>query len=337
MKTLFIAAVIAGLSITASAQELTVKDVAAQPDDMTAKENPVVDINGDTCALVKIKIGLEGLQFNNRNQYVGTVTYADGIYYVYKSPNMTRMLSYQHESYLPGQFDMADYGIRRLKKGRTYLVQMEAPPQGTDRCFVVLRVVPVTATVTFDGKTAPVSSDGIYEFPAAAGTYNYVCEASDYLPQQGAVTVGKGERKTQVLRLQPIVHTVEVKSNRSDAHVYIDNVDYGRVGKISMPQGRHLVRVQCEGYLDEEQTVDVNADIRTLTFNLKKNENVIDIHATDVTIYSTASKVYKNNKELKGWESGKPLKFMPGKYMISDDSGNSQVITVGTKPMKVTL
>ena len=320
------------------AQELMVKSVMLQPSDNTAKEKPVVVNDEDTCALVKIKVGdLKGLQFTNHSQYVGDVAYEDGVYYLYKSTNLSRMISYSHPDYAPGVIDMADYGYRRLKPGKTYLVTLEVPSKGLGKNFVIFKVFPVSARLTFNNKQLPVSTTGVYEFPVTDGAYNYFVEAPDYEPIQGSVTLAKGENKTISPRLKPIIHEVNVSCNISNAHVFIDNFDYGKVGLLRLPQGKHNVRVQYEGYLDSEKTIEINSTTQHLSFNLKKNENRIDIHATPVTIISNSKKLYKNNKELEGWSSGKPIMFMPGKYMISDDEDNSKVITVGTKPMKVVL
>ena len=71
---------------------------------------------------------------------------------------------------------------------------------------------------------------------------------------------------------------------------------------------------------------------------MKKNKNIREIHATPVHIYSNSTKVYKNNKEIKDWEkSGDLVLIMPGEYIISDKSGNTRKIEVGTNPMDVYL
>ena len=320
-----------------SAQELTVKGVTLLPADRTAIERPVT-AGDDTCALVKIKVGnLAGLQFTNKNQYIGEVLYEDGIYMLYKSPVQSRMISFQHPEFAPGVIDLGEYGYKKLKGGKTYLVTMEAPVTGINRSIVVLKVQPETAVVTFNQSQAPQKQTGVYEFAVNAGTYNYSVQATDFTSKSGTITVEKGETKTLTLRLSPITHEVNVVCNVKDAHVFVDNVDYGRVGKLRLPQGNHQIRVQAEDYLDIERLETINASTQTLSYQLKKNENRIDIHATPVTIVSSSKRIYKNNKKLEGWVSGKPVMFMPGKYMLSDDDGKEKVINVGTKPMKVVM
>jgi hypothetical protein len=58
---------------------------------------------------------------------------------------------------------------------------------------------------------------------------------------------------------------VNVTCNVSSAHVFVDNIDYGKVGKLQMPQGQHVVRIQADGYLDNEETIGISADTPQLT------------------------------------------------------------------------
>ena len=103
------------------------------------------------------------------------------------------------------------------------------------------------------------------------------------------------------------------------------------------PQGKHTIRVQADGYIDDEKDVSISSYTRNLSFVLKENKNITHIHATPVTIYSRSSCIYKNNKKIKEWKNGRPVMFMPGKYLLSDDRGNTQKIEVTSQPMNVTL
>ena len=324
--------------IFCSAQELVVKSVTMQPNDKTALEKPVLDANNDTCALVKIRVGnLQGLQFTNKTQYVDDVKYENGEYLLYKSISISRMISYQHPDYVPGVIDLSEYGYKRLKSGKTYLITMEAPAKGVGKSIVALKVQPSNAIVTFNNNKATISGTGIYEFPVGAGIYSYIVEASDYMPKSGSVSIEDGASKTLTIRLSPITHDVNISCNVNSAHVFVDNIDYGKVGKLSLPQGRHQIRIQAEGYLDVEKTEIISSSTPLLSYRLNKNENRIDIHATPVTIISSSKSIYKNNKKLEGWRSGTPTMFMPGEYMLSDDRGYTKVIKVGSTPMKVQM
>lgn len=336
MNRILFAFIFCLLYIYTGAQTITIKSVALQPSDKSAIQQPCLDYNGDTCALMKIKTdNLEGIEFSNPNQFI-KATYADGVYSVYL-PEMSRKLDFKHKDYMPVQLDMADYGYRRLRKGKTYLVVLDAPKKTNLKSSVILKIEPQTAVVTFDKKVLELSDNGTYEIPVTSGTFSYMVKADNYQLKEGSISVGKSEVKTISVRLVPITHEVLVGSNVDKARVFVDNIDYGQVGKIRIPQGEHNIRVQAEGYVDLEKKVSVEASTGPLSFILKENKRTTHIHATPVTIYSNSSNVYKNNKRIIEWSNGAAIMFMPGKYLLSDDNGSKKVIKVGSEPIVVKM
>ena len=313
---------------------MTVKSVALQPSDQTAIQYPCLDNNGDTCVLLKIKTDrLEGIEFSNPNQYI-KVDYSEGIYSVYV-PTVTRKLDFLHKDFMPVQLDMAEYGYRKLRAGRTYLITLDAHRISELKSSVLIKVEPKSSKIIIDEQNYNPNSNGTIELPIAFGKHHYTVLADNYSSQKGDFTIGKSEAKTLTIKLQPIIHEVLVGSNVGNARVFVDNLDYGGVGKLLIPQGNHTIRVQADGYVDEEKEVSINSYTESLSFVLKENKNITHIHATPVTIYSKSSSIYKNNKKIKEWKNGKAVMFMPGKYMLSDSQGSKRIIVVDDKPMKI--
>lgn len=321
----------------AQSPEIKIKSVTLLPMDRTAIDNPVLDNNGDTCALIKIKTDhLQGLKFTNENQYV-KVDYNDGIYWVYM-PTIFRKLDFGHNDFMPAQLDMTNYGYRKLKGGKTYLVELESFSKKELKSSITLHVEPENANVTFDGNSKEHKPGGTYTFPdLAPGSYSCRVSLDNYMQKVELVNVGKSEAKTVTVRLQPIMHLVNVSGNLRSARILVDNVDYGKVGKVSLPQGVHNIRIIADGYNDYTQTLNINANTGSIFFRLDENKLVEHIHATPVTIYSYGTKVFKNNKEIKEWKNNNTVNLMPGKYMISDDMKCKKKIVVGKEPMKVYL
>lgn len=322
-----------------NAQTITIKNVTMQPMDMTASQHPVLDINGDTCALIKIKTDhLEGLEFTNKNQYV-KANYQDGIYFIYVPSATGRKIDFMHKDYLSGTIDMREYGYKRLKGGKTYMVIVEAPIKSELKSTVILKVEPENANVVFNDKTYEHKSGGTYTFSVEPGNYRYLVSLVDYLSKSDVVSVGKSEAKTVTVKLQPHTHLVNVSGNVKNARVLVDNIDYGKVGKINLPQGSHNIRIIADGYNDQTMSMVINANTSHIHFSLEKNKMVEHIHATPVTIYSSGTKVYKDNKEIKEWKfSGDTVYLMPGKkYMLSDNADGKFKIKVGNEPLKVRL
>lgn len=326
------------ISNSINAQSLTIKSVTLQINDNTAIESPCLDNNGDTCALLKIKADkLEGLEFPNTNQYIKS-SYSDGIYYVYL-PAIIRKLELSHKNYLPIEIDMKNFGYNKLAKGKTYIVVLETPMRSVDLgSSVIIKVEPKHAKIVFDGETYETNPNGIPELPTSVGNHIYEVSAPDYLSQKRTVSICQSEAQTVSVRLYPITHEVLIESNVKSARVFVDNIDYGKVGKLQIPQGQHTIRVQAEGYMDSEKSTTINASTNSLSFKLNENKRTTHIHPTPVIIYSSSNHVYKNNKVIKEWRDGATIMFMPGKYIISDDYGKiKKKIKVEQEPMVVNL
>ena len=316
-------------------QCITIKSVSLQPADKSAIEQLCLDNNGDTCALLKIKTNhVEGIQFSNPNQYIKS-SYKDGVYWVYV-PDQSRKLDFLHKDYMPVSLDMEAYGYRRLKKGKTYLVNLDIPRLNELKSSIIIKVEPKNSNIIFDDKNYGNNPNGTFEIPISYGNHTYMVSSPNYYSKNGSVGVGKTEVKTMTVTLQPIMHEILIGSNVNNARVYVDNLDYGKVGKMMIPQGVHNIRVQADGFIDSEKEIIVSSSTKNLSFILTENKQVTHIHATKVTIYSDSEIIYKNNKKIKGWYNGATIMFMPGKYLLSSQ-GNSKIIIVGTEPMEVHL
>ena len=324
----------------AMAQQINVKSLTLLPDDQTAIEKPVYDNLKDPCALLRIDVGgLKGLFFPKlgKDHKADSLDEKTGIYLVY-IPTGTKHLAYNHKDYLSGEIVFTNL-IENLEPGKTYLLTMEAEANRKSEGIVIFTVTPRNARVVFNGKEAEVTG-GMHSFSVKPGTYTYTIYADDHVPQKGTANVELGKDTKIATDLQWILHSVSVDCNVSDAQVYVDNVYYGKPGKFRLPQGKHTIGIKAEGYLDNEQTVEISANTPSFPFLLKKNENKTIIGAVDVTIYSlsNSSRMFKNQKQIKEWKkSGDVVKLMPGKYLLSDDDYNEYklVIKKGSAPVTV--
>ena len=78
---------------SALAQELTVKSFKLASSDLTAQTQPRKDLNDRNCALIKVGLGLQGVQFEG--SIMGNVENKTGEYWVYM-PQGNRMLKIKH-------------------------------------------------------------------------------------------------------------------------------------------------------------------------------------------------------------------------------------------------
>jgi len=74
------------LSIKISAQEIKVTDFRVEPRDISARENAVKDANGDACALIKTRTGLQNLKFSS-DLGILKIENHEGEYWLWVSPN----------------------------------------------------------------------------------------------------------------------------------------------------------------------------------------------------------------------------------------------------------
>lgn len=329
------------LASSSLGQEIKVAKASLLMGNRTAVTDPRLDINGDTCALLIIDAGeLQGLQFPNKDQYTESLV-RDGKYHVYM-PAMLNKLTYGHESYQRGEINLKELGFKRLKAGKTYSVKLEVPKAGSAalQSKAIVKVSPANAQLFIDGQGQRPSTDGTYQIDVAAGTHQYKATLADYKDDAGSFTVTDADAKAIAVTLRPKTMKVKVACNVKSASVFVDDVFYGRPGKLTLPQGRHTLRLHADGYIDKEQTFTIYPETlkEAVAFDLAKNKNQVDIHAVAVTIYSKGNAVYKNNKKIPEWRHGQPIKMMPGKYLISDDINNEQEIEVTAgKPLKVYL
>lgn len=322
------------------AQELKIKSFEPMPNDNTAIKHPCQDNNNKNCALIKIKTGnVKGFVFPREDHYRELYDEKEKSYFIYLSVDYPK-LYIDHPDYhgVSINFDDFDNLEEGIEEGKTYSLTLDIPAT-VGNTMIVIKVQPTTAKLIFNNEVAAHSPQGIYKFSVSPDTYNYSIQADDFMPIKGSISVEKGETKTVTKRLMPIMHEVNVNCNAGGAQIYVDNVTYGTVGKVRLPQGRHTIRIQKDGYIDYSENVTISASTVTLSFNLKKNKNVKEIHATPVTIYSKSksSRIFKNYKVIKEWRNGATIMFMPGKYLLTDDGDNEYELIVGNKPLTITF
>ena len=111
---------------SAFAQELTAKSSKLASSDLTAQTQPRKDLNYRNCALIKVGIGLQGVQFEGG--IMGNVENKTGEYWVYM-PQGNRQLKVKHANYAPVMVTFADYGVEKLESNRTYELIVVTYPQ----------------------------------------------------------------------------------------------------------------------------------------------------------------------------------------------------------------
>ena len=108
----------------AVAQEATVKRVEFNPLDLSGKKYQRLDLNGDPCALVKVEVLANDVEFTGN--VIEPVEHRTGEYWVYMVQG-SKMLRINSGSFLPLMINFPDYGIKDLEPSLTYIVTLSAP------------------------------------------------------------------------------------------------------------------------------------------------------------------------------------------------------------------
>ena len=108
------------MSVITGAQVLKVMSFRLAENDISAVKYQRLDLNGQSCALIKVGLGVQGAKFPG-TEVVGDVKFDTGEYWVYVVDG-TKKLKVMHNNYAPLYIDFSDYPEQRLDGGRTYVL-----------------------------------------------------------------------------------------------------------------------------------------------------------------------------------------------------------------------
>lgn len=113
------------MAVTAAfGQEAKVKRVEPCPMDLSASKYQRFDLNGKACALVRVEVLANDVQFSG--SVVGEVEHRTGEYWVYMEGG-SKMLRISSGTFLPVMIDFREYLIEALMPNCTYVVTLSLP------------------------------------------------------------------------------------------------------------------------------------------------------------------------------------------------------------------
>ena len=243
------------------AQELTVKSFKLAGSDLTAQTQPRKDLNDRNCALIKVGLGLQGVQFEG--SIIGNVENKTGEYWVYM-PLGNRMLKVKHPNYAPVMVTFADYGVEKVESNRTYELTITASgnvvgPVDAGGNFYALTVSPKDAKVSIDGVLQSSSSDGAYSAMLPYGGHTYKVEAGGYISKSGSFTISSSDMTPINVSLVSAMATVSVTCPTPAVSLYVDKKSVGMIPWTgSLKEGMHLIEVKKEGYRSQQRTINLS-------------------------------------------------------------------------------
>ncbi len=291
-KTIALAFLFTTFVLQLAAQEMKVKTFEYIPNDLVARTEPRTDLNGKTCAVIRVGIALQGVVFDGNT--IGSPKYNTGEYLVYIT-NGSRQLTVRHDSFLPLTVTFADYGIERVESGNVYRLTVltggsQPLQQQAHGNFLVLQVTPNSARVSIDnGEPRAVSSDGTLKVYLNNGSHTYKVEADGYLLKTGTVNMA-GTRQQQNIILQSTKASLTVKTSTSGSMIYVDE-DYKGTDSWQgdLTPGTYLVEARKDGYRSSSTTVTLSKQ-QTETITLPALQQIfgslmVDYEPVDADIY----------------------------------------------------
>ena len=279
------------------AQKLNVESFVAKTNDITARTQPRKDINGNDCALIKVRLAADNASFSGN--IVGSVAYDKSEYFVYM-PHGSKRLTIKLEGYLPLDINFEEFGINTLEGKTVYVMtisgvtgtqQLEAPKTKTG--WIILDSEPSGASVYINKEF--VGNTPLSNYKQAYGTYQYRLESPNYHSATGTIELNSGRFEQKVV-LKPAFGSISVRSSIAGAKIILDGKQTGKQTPTTLteiPSGPHTITLQMDKYAPRQQEVIVE-DGQTANVSMS-----LDARFARITINSLdGAEIYSNGKLL---------------------------------------
>ena len=176
------------LSSLAFSQELTVKSFKVSQGDILARTAATCryDTNDKYCALIKVGIALDGVDFECSGG-VRDVVKKTGEYWVYLPQNNSK-LRILHKDFTPLEINFFDYGIGKVQSGVTYVLTLSKPITAAvlQKQTLIIKYIPSSATVLVDNKMVR-GNHGVVRITLPVGQHSYIVASDGYESEEGIV------------------------------------------------------------------------------------------------------------------------------------------------------
>lgn len=242
-------------------QDLAVKYFTLVPSDLSVQIQPRKDLNGKNCALVKVGIGLQGIQFEGN--IMGEIANKVGEYWVYM-PRGCRMLKVKHPNCSPIMVTFANFGIEKLESNRTYQLTLKVSnvPQTVQQQTLTIRYSPSSAMVLIDSKLIK-GSNGIVKTTLPIGQHSYMVICDGYELEEGTVKLkGSSPSNLQVALNKEILSTGKNESTFTKEEQQTAQTDVTSLGESTSIQNiAHQINPTTSSFTEERITIPVKEGV----------------------------------------------------------------------------
>ena len=242
-------------------QDLAVKYFTLVSSDLSAQIQPHKDLNGKNCALVKVGIGLQGVQFEGN--IMGEIANKVGEYWVYM-PRGCRMLKVKHPNCSPIMVTFANFGIEKLESNRTYQLTLKVSnvPQTVQQQTLTIRYSPSSAMVLIDSKLIK-GSNGIVKTTLPIGQHSYMVICDGYESEEGTVKLkGSSPSNLQVALNKEILSTGKNESTFTKEEQQTAQTDVTSLGESTSIQNiAHQINSTISSFTEERITIPIKEGV----------------------------------------------------------------------------
>lgn len=242
-------------------QDLAVKYFTLVPSDLSVQIQPRKDLNGKNCALVKVGIGLQGVQFEGN--IMGEIANKVGEYWVYM-PRGCRMLKVKHPNCSPIMVTFANFGIEKLESNRTYQLTLKVSnvPQTVQQQTLTIRYSPSSAMVLIDSKLIK-GSNGIVKTTLPIGQHSYMVICDGYESEEGTVKLkGSSPSNLQVALNKEILSTGKNESTFTKEEQQTAQTDVTSLGESTSIQNiAHQIHSTTSSFTEERITIPIKEGV----------------------------------------------------------------------------
>ena len=212
------------LTFGLSAQNIAVKSFRAVPDDMTARVTaPIIDQNGDKCALIKVRTSQKGFVFDGDMNGITKTKQDVGEVWVYL-PQKSKKITIKHQQL--GVLDKYIYP-EVIKEATVYIMELTTGKVTTTVEDIEIPMQWFTISSTPNGADVYIGEQLVgstpYQKKMKVGKYNYRLEKAMYHNSAGVLSLTDTKKEEVNLVLKPNFGFVSIVSiPESGASLEID-------------------------------------------------------------------------------------------------------------------
>ncbi|ACF14727.1 PEGA domain protein [Chloroherpeton thalassium ATCC 35110] len=300
----------------AGAQQMSVKSFRSLPLDQTARiTDPVIDQNGDKCALIKMVTTETGFVFEGGMMGIMKTLKKTGEWWIYV-PYGSKKITIKHDQLgvlrdyvYPETISEATVYEMVLVTGKIKTI-VEAPE--IESAWLLVQTEPEGAELYLDEQYLGQTP---FQKKLKKQKYNYRLTKAKYQPAAGVIDLTRtGDKEKLTLKLKPNFASLRLESEpESGATVLLDGNPTGKTTPCTLTEvmaGEHRLKFLREWYEPTERSMTVKAGVpQTLTVRLKQAFGTVSVETAE------GAEIRIDNKPV--GTGGYTGRLLPGVYTVS--------------------